>query len=405
MIKGIVRRMELQKINLLIVTTSRADYGLLYPLIKKIYSDNFFNPKLLVTGAHLSSFYGMTISKIIEDGFSIDYQVEMTQEGDAEKDVCNSIAIGLKGFSNIFSREDIDLIIVLGDRYELLAVCIAALINKIPIAHIHGGETTYGVIDDTIRHSITKMSSIHFPSIDLYAKRIIQMGENPERVFVVGALGVDNVYQIELMTKEQLSKFVEIDFDKNVALMTYHPVTLDEYDSAGKQVIEILEALMETNLFVLITMPNADTGGRQIYEIITRYTVKYPGKFKLVKNLGQKAYLSAMKFSKLMIGNSSSGIIESASFKLPVVNIGDRQKGRYKPINVIDTDCSKRSILKAINVALSPEFIKSIKDLSNPYGDGNAADRIINVLKSTDLTNKSKLLKKGFYDLDFKPYA
>jgi UDP-hydrolysing UDP-N-acetyl-D-glucosamine 2-epimerase len=308
----------------------------------------------------------------------------------------------LAGFSSLFQKRQPDLVIVLGDRYELWALCIAAVIHKIPIVHLHGGESTLGLIDDPVRHSVTKMSTFHFASIEAYAKRIIQMGENPNRVYVVGALGIDNIKNMRLMDIREVSEYTGVDFgQKNVALLTYHPVTLDDYTLAGHQTQEILEALIQTTLFTLITMPNADTGGNTIYQIIEMYSQKYPDRFRFVKSLGQQGYLSAMKYAKLMIGNSSSGIIESASFKLPVINIGDRQGGRFKPANVIDCVCSIESIMGTLDKALSEDFTRSILDIENPYGDGTAAKRIVNILRDIDLSDKSTLIKKGFYDIDF----
>lgn len=391
----------MNRVKVTAVTVSRADYGLLRPVLARLKGDEYFDLSLAVTGSHLSALHGNTIDKIKEDGFEIDYVVDMETRGDTESDLCNSISMGIRGFSDIFGKNPPDMVIVLGDRYELWSTCIAAVIHKIPIAHIHGGEATYGVIDESVRHSVTKMASIHFPAIDLYAKRIVQMGENPGRVYVVGAPGIDNIKETVLMGKDELSSCTGAIFDDSVALMTYHPVTLDDYQSASAQVCEVLEALLETELATLITMPNADTGGSSIYREIERYANNYPGRFKLVKNLGQKAYLSAMKYARVMVGNSSSGIIESASFGLPVVNIGDRQAGRFKPDNIIDCDCSKESIREAIDRALSEDFARFISGLQNPYGDGRAADKIVKVLKSIDFRNKSSLLKKEFFELLF----
>lgn len=388
------------KICIAAVTTSRADYGLLLPLLKKIEEDTFFELHIIATGSHLSELHGRTIDQIINDGFSVDHIVEMTSQGDSEYDICEAVSSGIKGFAGELGKISPDLLIVLGDRYELWPACMAGVVYKVPIAHIHGGEVTYGAIDEVIRHSVTKMASIHFPTIELYAKRIMQMGENPKNVHVVGALGIDNIKSIDLMSVNQLSQYTGIDFNQKVALMTYHPVTLDDYNSAPVQAREVLEALLKTELQVLITMPNADTGSKAIYEIITQYIQKYPEKLRLVKNLGQLAYLSAMKYAKLMIGNSSSGIIESASFKLPVVNIGDRQAGRYKPQNIIDCLCSKDQIIKAINRALSSDFRHLVSNISNPYGDGNSASRIVDVLKTIDFNDKASLLKKHFYDFN-----
>ena len=389
----------MQKNNIMIVTTGRSDYGLLYPLIQKIIESSSFELQLIATGTHLSPLHGKTIKLIENDGVKIAGRVEMTMKSDTEDAICTSISVGILEFSKLFNSLSPDLLIVLGDRYELWSVCVAAVIHKIPIAHIHGGEVTLGAIDDPIRHSITKMSAFHFASIDLYAKRIIQMGENPERVFVVGAIGLDNIRTIPLMTRKELSEYTGVDFKKIIALMTYHPVTLDSYGSTEQQIQEVLDALIKTDLLVLMTIPNSDTSGNVICQRIEQYSQQYPEKFRLFKNLGQKGYLSAMKYAQLMIGNSSSGIIESASFHLPVVNIGDRQAGRFKPMNVLDCACSQDTILDTINQALSDEFKQSIIRLESPYGDGNTSTRIVKVLESIDFDNKSHFLKKGFYDL------
>ncbi len=389
----------MNKLKVAAVTTSRADYGLLYPLIKRMAEDEFFEVRIIAMGSHLSSFYGNTWGIIKQDDLCEVENIFMYPESDTEPDICNSIATGLREFSKLLSEKKQDLLVALGDRYELWPACIACAVHKVPIAHIHGGETTFGSMDETVRHSVTKMASIHFPAMEIYAKRIIRMGEDPERVFVVGALGIDNIKNHKLMCIDELSAYTGLDFKNGIALMTYHPETLEEYPSSSAQAEEILEALLETGLVTLITMPNADVGGRRIYEKVMQYTDNYPNRFRLIKNMGQSAYLSAMKYARLMIGNSSSGIIESASFKLPVVNIGDRQGGRFKPPNVIDCICSKDKISDSINKALSDDFIKSMAALKNPYGDGKTADRIIEKLKSVDFRSRSELLKKRFYDL------
>lgn len=394
-----IKGTKMKKSKIMVVTTGRADYGLLYPLIKKIIENNRFALQLIATGTHLSPLHGKTIQLIEEDGLNVTEKIEMTMKNDTENAISNSISIGLMGFSQLFNKLCPDLVVVLGDRYELWSVCIPAVIHKIPIAHIHGGEATFGIIDDPIRHSVTKMSAFHFASIELYAKRIIQMGENPERVFVVGAIGLDNIKAIPLMTSKELSEYTGVDFEQKVALMTYHPVTLDSYNSAEQQIQKVLSALIKTDLLILTTMPNSDTAGNIIYQKLESYSQQYPEKIKLIKNLGQKGYLSAMKFSHLMVGNSSSGIIESASFKLPVVNIGDRQAGRFKPQNIIDCVCSQEAISNAINQALSDEFKQSIGHLESPYGDGDTSIRIVKALESIDFNNKSQYLKKGFYEL------
>jgi len=388
------------QIKTCIVTTGRADYGPLLPLIIKLINSKRYNIFIVPTGTHLSQAHGMTINEIKKDGFVVDHFVEMTQKHDSEHDICKAISKGLRGFSTIYHNIQPDIIIVLGDRYELWAACIPAVIHQIPIAHIHGGEATFGAIDDCIRHSITKISSLHFASIEQYAKRIIQMGEDPEKVFIVGALGIDNIKNIELMDYEELSNYTGVNFKKRIALMTFHPVTLDDRNLAVHQVRKVLNSLLQFDLLTLITMPNADPAGNLVFEEIQQYLQKYPVNFKFIKNLGQKAYLSAMKYAALMIGNSSSGIVESASFKLPVVNVGERQEGRLKPLNVIDSNYSEDAIIKAINQALSKEFILSISKLKNPYGDGFTSNRIVKILNSIDIKEKKQLIKKYFIDLD-----
>lgn len=392
----------MDKIRTAVITTSRADYGLLHPLIKKISDDEAFDFNLIVTGSHLSSLHGRTVEHIINDGFKKFDVVDMTGESDTESGICESVATGICGFSKLYSSKKLDLVVVLGDRYELWTACMAAAIHKVPIAHIHGGETTFGAIDECIRHSITKMAFLHFPSIEVYGKRIIQMGEEPERVHVVGALGIDNVREIDLMSIEELVAFTGVNFKKKVALMTYHPVTLDGYEKGAGQTEEILNALLSIqDMSVLITAPNVDAGNNSILNKILRYAELYPVKFRFIQSLGQRAYLSSLKYACLMVGNSSSGIIESASFKLPVVNIGDRQAGRLKPTNAIDCECSMESIKVAINKAMSEDFTKSISNLQNPYGDGKTADRIIKILKQTNFSDKAGLLKKKFFDIRY----
>lgn len=391
----------MQKKKIMVVTTGRADYGLLSPLICRINENFRFDLQLIATGTHLSALHGQTIQLIEADqNVKVADTLEMTPKDDTEDAICSSVASGLAGFSQLLVKYRPDLLFVLGDRYELWSACLAAVIHKIPIAHIHGGETTYGIIDDSIRHSVTKMAAFHFASIELYAKRIIQMGEHPERVFVVGAIGLDNIKSTPLMARKELSEYAGVNFEKKVALMTYHPVTLDSYESAGRQIKAVLDALIQTDLLVIMTMPNSDTSGRIIYQALVHYCEQYPEKFKLIKNLGQRGYLSAMKYARLMVGNSSSGIIESASFQLPVVNIGDRQAGRFKPSNVIDCDCEKDLVIDAVNRALSDQFKQSIAGLTSPYGDGNTAKRILSILESIDLTKKVQYLKKGFFDIN-----
>ncbi|HEY9062159.1 MAG TPA: UDP-N-acetylglucosamine 2-epimerase [Pseudobacteroides sp.] len=383
-----------------VVTTSRADYGLLYPLLNKLCQDSFFNLNLIVTGSHLQPDFGSTLDYIKQDGFSSFHEVQTYLGRDDEKGTTSAVAKGITGFSDLFSKEKLDTVIVLGDRYELWSVAIAAVIHRIPIVHIHGGETTEGSTDEVVRHSVTKSAAIHFPSIPQYARRIIAMGEEPKRVFTVGALGIDNIKNIKLIGIDELSRKLEVDFKKDVALMTFHPVTLDSYEESVLQIKELLDAMNELNFFTVMTMPNADAGSRLIYKCMEDFAKKYPDKFKIIKNMGSEAYLSAMSHAAIMIGNSSSGIIESASFRLPVVNVGDRQAGRMKPDNVIDCPCYKDAIKEAAGKAMSEAFKIGLKNLTNPYGDGDTADKIVKILKEIDFKEKEKLIKKKFFDIN-----
>lgn len=386
-------------IRLGVVTTNRADYGLLKPLIDELSSDSYFDLKLLVTGSHYSSKHGYTVGQILDDGVSIDYGVDIVPVNDTEDAISKVVGESISAFSNIYSKTEFDGIIVLGDRYELWGAVIPAVIHKIPIIHIHGGEATEGLIDDPVRHSITKMASIHFPSMKVYGKRIRQMGERSDRVHVVGALGIDNIMKLKRYSKQELEEELGVSDLHNVALMTYHPVTLDQYEHAGNQIKEVLEALLSRNIKTLITMPNTDTGSNQILEVVEKYVKKYPDQLYLYSSLGQKRYLSAMSYVAFMIGNSSSGILESASFKLPVINVGDRQKGRVKPLNIIDVPCKKEYLEEAIDYVCKECFRKKLINLENPYGSGNAAQKIKKILKKIDFSDKNSLLKKGFVDI------
>lgn len=378
-----------------VITATRAEYGLLYPLIKKLLMDSFFECHVIVTGTHLLKKYGETIDFIVKDGIPIRYRVNIMSEDHMNQD--EVIAKGIVEFARLYEKEEYDAVIVLGDRYELFGFCIPALLKNIPIVHIHGGEKTEGAIDEKIRHSITKMSSIHFPSIKQYADRIIQMGESPDFVYSVGALGIDNVLNMDLLSKNDLSQELSVDFNKDVAIVTFHPVTLDNKIEMVQQTENLMGALLKTKLFSIVTMPNSDFGGECIWKIILRYSNMYPKKIKLIKSLGQKRYLSCLKYAKIVVGNSSSGIIETASFRIPTVDIGDRQRGRVAPCNVLHCDCKKEDICHCINKALDPDFIMKIQDCQNPYGDGKTADRMVEILKKVDWKD-SRLVQKVFMD-------
>ncbi len=382
-----------------IITGTRAEYGLLKPLINKIIKDDALELQLYVTGMHLSPEFGLTYKQIEEDGYYITEKIETLLSSDTAIGVNKSIGLGIMSFSEAYMRQKPDIIVVLGDRYETLAAVIAAMISRIPIAHIHGGEKTEGAVDDAIRHSITKMSYLHFTSTEIYRNRVIQLGEHPERVFNVGAIGIENIRNIDLYTKEQLEDRINFNFDKPVALVTFHPVTLEKA-TAREQFNNLLAALEEEKqLNIIFTKANADADGRIINQMIDQYAEKHSKRCRAFVSMGQQNYLSAMRYSCMVIGNSSSGIIETPSFGIPTVNIGDRQKGRVMPQSVINCKDNKKDILKAIRLGLSDQFREEIKYCNNPYEQEGTSERILEVIKQS-LSNQIITLKKGFYDYE-----
>lgn len=387
-------------VKLAVITSTRAEYGLLHPLLQELIKEPLIELQLLVSGTHLLDKYGYTIRYIREDGIPIAEEIPILEEDfiSNEVSVVDSIARAAKQSSVIFERERYDAVVVLGDRYELLGFCISATMCRIPIIHIHGGEITEGAIDDKIRHAITKLSSIHFPSIEEYAKRIIQMGENPNRVYAVGALGIDNIMHMQFIGREELLKELEIETELPIAAVTYHPVTVEEPKNAVEEIRQVLNALLAVGVFAIITMPNSDVGGDLVYQEILKYTVAHNDCMRLKKSLGQFLYLSLLKNADIMVGNSSSGILESASFGLPTINIGDRQNGRMSPKNVIHCDCLQREIESSIRKGLSKAFRLSLQGYINPYGDGKAAQRMLDIIKKTDFKDET-LIRKKFYDI------
>jgi len=388
----------LNKRKVCVVSGTRADYGLLYWLLKEIENDEDLELQLVATGMHLSPEFGLTYKNIEDDDFNISDKVEILLSSDTEIAVSKAVGLGCISFSESFKKLNPDLILVLGDRFEIFAAATAAMVSKTPIVHLHGGETTQGAIDESIRHSITKMATYHFPAAEEYKKRIIQMGEKPDRVFNFGMAGLDNIYKLDLLSKKELENNLEFKLDKKFAIATYHPVTL-ENNTAEEQIDNILEAIDNFDLKVIFTKSNADTAGRIINQKISEFANNNPDKYMFIDNLGQLRYLSVLKHADLMIGNSSSGLTEAPSFKLPVVNIGDRQKGRVKAANVIDCSCSKEALNKAIKKALSKEFNEEITDMVNPYDryqDGKTSHKIKEKLK--EITLNDGVLKKEFYD-------
>ena len=377
-----------------VVTVARSDYGIYLPVLRKIQAEPGLRLYLIVTGMHLAPEFGLTVKAIEADGFDVAERVEMLLSSDTPEGIAKSMGLGTIGFAQVYGRFRPDILVVLGDRFEMHAAVAASLPFKIPVAHIHGGESTEGLIDEPIRHSITKMSHLHFASTDFYAQRIIQMGESPWRVIVSGAPSLDNLREIRLLRRVELETQFDLDLENPTLLVTVHPVTL-EHENTEWHMRELLAALEETKMPVVFTYPNADTQGRVIIKMINAFAAQHK-QCKIVANLGTQAYFSLLKQVAVMVGNSSSGIIEAASFGLPVVNIGNRQRGRLRGTNVIDVGYSKVEILEGIRKSVSPGFRNGLEGLVNPYGDGHAAGRITDRLKQVMIDER--LLLKRFYD-------
>ncbi len=378
-----------------VVTVGRSDYGIYLPLLRAIQSEAGLRLVLVVAGMHLSKEYGLTVEEIEADGFHIGERVHMAPASDSAEAVGHAMGVGTSGFAGAYARLRPDLLVLLGDRYEMHSAAAAAVPFNIPVAHIHGGESTEGAIDEQFRHSITKMSHLHFASTELYARRIIQMGEQPWRVTVSGAPALDNLRVMDMLTVDELSVRLGVDLSLPTLLVTYHPVTL-EIENTEEQMRELLAALERWEHNVVFTYPNADPSNRLIVEMILR-SAEGRERFQVKMNLGTQVYFSLMGLAAAMVGNSSSGIIEAASFKLPVVNIGKRQAGRIRPDNVIDVEASDMDILEGIRLATSSDFRGRLAGLVNPYGDGRAADRIVAALKSAELGDR--LMVKRFQDV------
>ena len=380
-----------------VVTGTRAEYHLLMPLMKLIKDDSELNLLLVVTGAHLDAQYGETYIDIEKDGFEIDYKIPILTDDDSESGINLAMSNAILGLNKVFKNNRIDMLILLGDRYELLSAAIVAMNYKVPICHLHGGETTEGAIDECIRHVITKMSYLHFTSCEQYRNRVIQLGENPERVYNVGAFGLDNINTFICMSKEEISESLNFDLGERFAVFTYHPVTLgnNEIEQEMKQILDALDSFKE--LQVIFTKSNADANGRTINRIIEDYC-KNSHKSVFVSSLGMQRYLSCLRNADIVIGNSSSGIIETPSFGIPTINIGDRQKGRIQGNNIINCKPEYNELVAAIKKALSKEFIRIAKTAVNPYGYGGAATKCVSILKRE--LKKGIDLKKTFFDIN-----
>lgn len=378
-----------------VVTVARSDYGIYLPVLRRIQADPELSLVLFVTGMHLSHEFGLTVRQIESDGFKVEARIEMLLSSDTPGGIAKSVGLGMIGFAQAYSQSRPDLLLALGDRFEMLAAVAAALPFNIPVAHIHGGESTEGLIDEPIRHSITKMSHLHFVSTAKYRERVVQLGENPWRVTVSGAPSLDNLRHLPTVPAAELESMLGMPLEPRPLLVTFHPVTL-EYDDTAAHISALLSALDAVGRPVIFTFPNADTSGRIIIEAIKDYVASHSNA-RAVVNLGTANYFSLMGHAAAMVGNSSSGIIEAASFRLPVLNLGSRQRGRIYGENVVTVECNREAILEGIQRLTAPQFRESLQMMQNPYGDGCAADRIVNVLKDAKLDRD--LIQKSFHDI------
>jgi len=378
-----------------VVTTSRSDYSVYLPVLRRIQADSQLRLLLFVSGAHLSPQFGLTVKRIEEDGFPIVEKIEVLLASDSPTGIVKAVGLGLIGFADAFSRTRPDLLLVLGDRFEMLSAAVAALPFRLPVAHIHGGEATFGAIDESIRHAITKLSHLHFVATQSYADRVIQMGEAPERVMVSGAPALDLVSELAPVDPAAFECKYGLTVSSPLLLVTYHPVTLELEDTRA-QIDALLGALDEVGLPLVFTEPNADAGGAVIRERIDKFLESHE-RACVVPNFGPDGYFDALRLCTAMIGNSSSGIIEAASFELPVVNVGTRQEGRVRAKNVIDVGYERAEIAQAIRQATSADFRTALRGMVNPYGDGQAAERIVARLKSVELDER--MVRKSFHNI------
>lgn len=381
-----------------VVTVGRSDYGIYLPLLKRLDEEPDLQLHLIVSGMHLSPEFGMTVDTIRADGFEINEEVELLLSGDTPGAISKSMGLGLVGYAQAYSRKRPDILVLLGDRFEMHAAGLAALPFRIPIAHIHGGELTTGAIDDALRHSLTKLSHLHFVTTPEYAKRVAQLGEEPWRIHLAGSLSLNNLSTIRFFSREELEAEFKVPLMPPPLLVTFHPTSL-EYDQVEDQFCELLAALEHLKKPVVFTLPNADTGGRILIKMVESFVDRNSWAYS-VHNFGTRGYFSMMKYAGAMVGNSSSGIIEAASFGLPVVNIGTRQKGRVRGSNVIDVQTGRDDITRGIELSLSPDFRKSIADRNNPYDQGDAVEKIIETLKTVPLG--PELILKTFNDIRVK---
>jgi len=380
-----------------IFTSTRAEWGLQQGLAELIRDADNLQLQLLVSGSHLSAKLGMTIDEIETASFLVDARVDILKFDDSPVGICQTMGLALSAYGEALQRLSPDLIVILGDRYESFCLAAAAQVLRIPIAHIHGGETTEGAVDEAFRHSITKMAQIHFPSCEVYRNRVMQLGEAPESVFNVGALGIENIRKIQCLTRAELEASLQFSLQAPFFLVTFHPVTL-EHATAGAQVQQLFDALDRfPEHQIIFTKANADTDGQVINEMIDRFAAINPQRCLAVASLGLKRYLSAMKICSAVIGNSSSGILEAPILKVPTVNIGDRQKGRLRVKSILDCEADTNAISQAIETALTESFRHDIRDLIHPSEQADTAQKIVRMLATVDLQG---IIKKSFHDIN-----
>lgn len=382
------------KRKICVITGTRAEYGLLRWVMEGIQDDSGLTLQIMATGTHLSPEFGLTFREIEQDGFQIDRKVEMLTSSDTPVGIAKSMGLGLIGFADALNELHPDLIVVLGDRFEIFSAVSAALVARIPVAHVHGGETTEGSIDEGLRHSITKMSHLHFVAAEEYRQRVIQLGEQPDRVFMVGGLGVDNIKRMKLLDREALEQSLGIQLGEKSLLVTFHPVTLETGTAADQMaaLLAVLDGLHDTQL--VFTMPNADTDGRLLITMIEQFVAQHANS-RAYTSLGQLRYLSCLAHVDGVVGNSSSGLLEAPSFQKGTINIGDRQRGRLQAASVINCEPTRESITTALKHLYSAGFHTGLRNVRNPYGEGGASEKILATLKSAALDG---VLKKSFYN-------
>lgn len=386
-------------IRIAVLTTTRAEYGLMRQLLFRMISDDEIQLSLLVSGTHLSEKFGMTVNEIKEDDIPIEQCIDILCEENGSINVSKTMSNAITRFAEYFAKKEYDYLLVDGDRYETLAVCIAAVNSNISVIHCGGGATTAGASDEYWRHAITKLSYIHFPTMEKYRRRIIRMGENPDRVYTVGSMGIENILVMPMLSKGELEERVKLKLDKPYAMVTFHPATLD-HESYRKQVEELLQACDKTeNMKFVFSKTNADNGGQIINECIENYVRKNAGKAVCVASLGAKYYLTALKYCNFVMGNSSSGLIEAPSFGIPTINIGDRQLGREQAESVINCRPECDDIIRAIEKARTQEFKEVCKNVINPNGDGHTSERIIKYIKEI-YARGNTTIQKVFYDVE-----